>query len=54
MQNLDLAGLRTEYKRASLDERDELRELETVDRRALLSMADRFGEIRLIDNEQVG
>src|SRR5947207_527738 len=38
---------------ASLDERDELRELETVDRHALLSMAVRFGEIRLIDNEQV-
>jgi pantoate--beta-alanine ligase len=39
---------------ASLDQRDELRELDTVDRRALLSMAVRFGDIRLIDNEQVG
>jgi pantoate--beta-alanine ligase len=39
---------------ASLDERRELEELDTVDGPALLSMAVRFGEIRLIDNERVG
>jgi len=39
---------------ASLDERRELEELTTVDGPALLSMAVRFGEIRLIDNERVG
>jgi pantoate--beta-alanine ligase len=39
---------------ASLDERRELEELATVDGPALLSMAVRFGEIRLIDNERVG
>jgi pantoate--beta-alanine ligase len=39
---------------ASLDERRELEELTTVDGPALLSMAVRFGDIRLIDNERVG
>ena len=39
---------------ASLEPRRELHELVTVDGPALLSMAVRFGEIRLIDNERVG
>jgi len=39
---------------ASLDPRRELHELDAVDGPALLSMAVRFGEIRLIDNERVG
>ena len=39
---------------ASLDDRRELEELATVDGPALFSMAVRFGEIRLIDNERVG
>ena len=39
---------------ASLDPRRELAELDTVDAPALLSMAVRFGDIRLIDNERLG
>jgi pantoate--beta-alanine ligase len=39
---------------ASLDARRELEELSTVEGPALFSMAVRFGEIRLIDNERVG
>ena len=39
---------------ASLEPRRELHELATVEGPALLSMAVRFGEIRLIDNERVG
>jgi pantoate--beta-alanine ligase len=39
---------------ASLEPGRELMELETVDGPALLSMAVRFGEVRLIDNERVG
>jgi pantoate--beta-alanine ligase len=39
---------------ASLDPHHELEELTTVDGPALLSMAVRFGDIRLIDNERVG
>ncbi len=38
---------------ASLDPHHELEELVTLDGPALLSMAVRFGEIRLIDNEQL-
>jgi pantoate--beta-alanine ligase len=39
---------------ASLDPEQGLEELQVVDGPALLSMAVRFGEIRLIDNERVG
>jgi pantoate--beta-alanine ligase len=39
---------------ASLDPRRELEELATVEGPTLLSMAVRFGDIRLIDNERVG
>jgi len=38
----------------SVADADDLRELERVDRRALVSLAVRFGGVRLIDNEVLG
>jgi len=51
-------GLTTESLAApeyvSVADVDDLLELDTVDRQALLSMAVRFGSTRLIDNEVIG